>query len=241
MITTSGYLSAIAADGAALAAAATDHLEVAVPSCPGWDMAELVRHTGNVHHHKVAVIEVGGTQRPQVRWPTAPPGGPALLTWYREGLALLLDRLGTFDPETPAWSWAGDHRVAFWQRRMAQETLVHRWDAQAAVGEIGPVDPEMAADGVDEWLRVILPDPDGAYDGPSGTAHLHRSDGEGEWLVDLSSWPPVVSDGHARGDAALRGRAEDLLLVLWGRRPLTTVELHGDPAIVEGLLAAPQL
>ena len=59
--------------------------------------------------------------------------------------------------------------------------------------------------------------------------------------MDLSSWPPVVSDGHARGDAALRGRAEDLLLVLWGRRPLTTVELHGDPAIVEGLLAAPQL
>ena len=241
MITAADYLSAIAADGAALAAAAENNLEVAVPSCPEWDVAELVRHTGNVHRHKVAVIEVGGTQRPEVRRPIAPPGGPSLLTWYREGLALLLDRLGTFDPETPAWSWAGDHRVAFWQRRMAQETLVHRWDAQAAVGDIGPVDPELAADGVDEWLRVFLPDPDGAYQGAPGTVHLHRTDGEGEWLVELSSWPPVVSDGHARGDAALRGRAEDLLLVLWGRRPLTTVELHGDPAIVEGLLAAPQL
>jgi uncharacterized protein (TIGR03083 family) len=241
VITAGDYLSAIAADGAALVAAAADHLEVAVPSCPGWDLAELVRHTGNVHRHKVAVIEVGGTQRPKVGWASPPAGGRALLTWYREGLALLLDRLGTFDPETPAWSWTGDHRVAFWQRRMAQETLVHRWDAQAAVGDIGPVESELAADGVDEWLRVFLPDPDGAYEGAPGTIHLHRTDGEGEWLVELSSWPPVVSDGHAKGGAAVRGSAEQLLLFLWGRRPNDTVEVHGDPAMVDSLLAAPQL
>jgi hypothetical protein len=59
--------------------------------------------------------------------------------------------------------------------------------------------------------------------------------------VELSSWPPVVSDGHAKGDSAVRGSAEQLLLFLWGRCPVGSVEVHGDQAMVEALRAAPQL
>ena len=38
--------------------------------------------------------------------------------------------------ETPTWNWARNapDTAAFWPRRMAQETAVHRWDAQSAAG-----------------------------------------------------------------------------------------------------------
>ena len=39
---------------------------------------------------------------------------------------------------------------------------------------------------------------------------------------------------HAKGDAALRGRAEDLLLTLWRRPvPAGAVDVVGDPAAAE--------
>ena len=41
----------------------------------------------------------------------------------------------------------------------------------------------------------------------------------------------VMSHEHAKGDAALRARGEDLLLVVWGRRGLEGLELFGDADI----------
>lgn len=46
--------------------------------------------------------------------------------------------------------------LAFWIRRMAHETAVHRVDAAQAVGERWRVDPELAADGVAEALELWL-------------------------------------------------------------------------------------
>ncbi|HWB72304.1 MAG TPA: hypothetical protein VG452_08795, partial [Egibacteraceae bacterium] len=128
------------------------------------------------------------------------------------------------------------HRAGCWRRRMAHETAVHRWDAEAAAGRARPLDAELAADGIDEYFTVFLRAPQPSYGGPRGTLHVHRLDGPGEWLVHLRPGMPVVERGHARADAALRGTASDLLLVLWRRRPVTSVALVGDAALVEGLL-----
>src|SRR5919106_3417272 len=127
------YLELLRGDGDALAIAASKDLHAHVPSCPEWDMAELVRHTGQVHRHKTAIVRHGGTEFPPglEREPT-PDADDELVGWYREGLDDLIGTLTSRDPETSAWSWAGDHRVAFWIRRMAQETAMHRWDAEAA-------------------------------------------------------------------------------------------------------------
>ncbi|MCB0959845.1 MAG: hypothetical protein KDB04_10015, partial [Acidimicrobiales bacterium] len=46
----------------------------------------------------------------------------------------------------------------------------------------------------------------------------------------------VVERAHAKGDVALRGRAEDLALVLWRRRPLGALDAIGDVALAERLL-----
>ena len=39
---------------------------------------------------------------------------------------------------------------------MAQETTIHRWDAQTAVGDAENIDVELAADGIDEYLGFVV-------------------------------------------------------------------------------------
>ena len=56
---------------------------------------------------------------------------------YDAGLDALVAALAATDPDEPVWNWSPTHAAAparFWFRRMAQETAVHRWDAEAAAG-----------------------------------------------------------------------------------------------------------
>lgn len=232
------YVGLLQRDGEALAVAAEDGLDRPVPSCPGWTVADLVGHAGWVHRDKAAIVRHGGTGRPPRVDPTLPPRS-GLIAWYREGLRDLVDLLGGTDPDRSAWSWAGDERVAFWQRRMAHETAIHRWDAQAAVGTPEPIaPPDFAADGIAEVLEHWLEGADGApYPGPDGTLHLHTTDAEGEWLLTLArGQEPAVTTGHAKADAALRSRASDLDLLLWDRAPLAAVERFGNERLATAFL-----
>jgi predicted lipid carrier protein YhbT len=121
---------------------------------------------------------------------------------------------------------------------MAHENAVHRWDAENAVGEPQPIDAELAHDGVDEILDVAwrhqMRGP--VTDFPTSTLHLHRTDGDGEWLLSAQDDCLVVSHEHAKGDAAARGSASDLALLVWGRRQ-PTLEVFGDEAVLDAWLA----
>ena len=89
-----------------------------------------------------------------------------------------------------------------------------------------------ATDGVDEALAVGMQhstNPDKAFQYPSGSLHLHRTDGDGEWLVVNDGGSLVVTREHAKGDAAVRGAGADLLLWIWGRGG--DVEIFGDEAV----------
>ena len=67
-----------------------------------------------------------------------------------------------------------------------------------------------------------------------GTIHLHATDTDGEWLVRLGPDGITFDHGHAKGDVALRGPAEDLLLWVWNRAPVDDrFEVFGDPALLE--------
>jgi predicted lipid carrier protein YhbT len=68
--------------------------------------------------------------------------------------------------------------------------------------------------------------------GRGQAVHLHATDAEGEWLVRLLPAGVEVGRGHAKGDAAARGPASDLLLFLWGRAPADRLEQAGDPALL---------
>jgi uncharacterized protein (TIGR03083 family) len=228
------YLEALRDDGAALATAAGKGLDPPVPACPGWTVADLVLHTGMVHRHKLEIVR-GRLAEPPDPWPPPAPARAELLGWYSSGLEELLTVLEVTDPETPVWTFhRPDRTVGFWYRRMAQETAVHRVDAESALGDPRPVPAALAADGVGELLEVFLaPHAEGSPVGGRGeTLHLHATDTEGEWLLRLLPAGVEVGQGHAQGDAAASGSASDLLLFLWGRAADDPLERSGDPALL---------
>jgi uncharacterized protein (TIGR03083 family) len=227
------YLQALRGDGAALAAAAGRGLYPPVPACEEWTVADLVLHTGMVHRHKLEIVR-GRLAAPPRPWPPPAPARAELLGWYQQGLAELVTVLEAAGPETPVWTfYPPDQTVAFWRRRMAQETAVHRVDAEAAHGDPGPVPATLAADGVAELLEVFLaPHAEGEPVGGRGeTLHLHATDTEGEWRVRLLPAGVEVGRGHAQADASAAGTASDLLLFLWGRGPADRLERAGDPTV----------
>jgi uncharacterized protein (TIGR03083 family) len=228
------YLQSLRDDGAALAAAAGRGLDPPVPACQGWTVADLVLHTGMVHRHKLEIVR-GRLAEPPSPWPPPAPARAELLGWYSQGLEELATVLEATDPETRVWTFhRPDQTVAFWRRRMAQETAVHRVDAESAHGDPGPVPAALAADGVTELLEVFLaPHADGEPVGGRGESlHLHATDTEGEWRLRLLPAGVEVARGHGQGDAAAAGAASDLLLFLWGRAAGDRLERSGDPALL---------
>ncbi|MGH9243219.1 MAG: maleylpyruvate isomerase family mycothiol-dependent enzyme, partial [Acidimicrobiales bacterium] len=229
------WIAAVERAGQTLSLAARHDTTAEVLSCPGWNIDELLRHVGIAHHRVALIIREGRTEPPPLEETIPPHGGS--LSWYEAGLATLLDAMRTVDPATPVWTFSrSDKTATFWHRRMAHETTVHRVDAEQATGTVGPVEPELALDGIAESLEVFAPLTARREKDPStATVHLHASDVEGEWLVTLGGGTIAVEHGHAKGDAAVRGTAADLYLWLWGRAGLDRIEVFGDAAHAERL------
>ena len=172
-----------------------------------------------------------------------PPEGTDVVIWARAGLDALLAVLSTADPDSPSWNWSRSEpqKAAFWFRRMAQETAVHRWDAQAAEGAPQPIVSWLAADGIEEFATMWLPARRGrAKEDVIGTAHIHASDPvdeqPSEWFLALGFHGAVsMRHEHQKGDAVLRGKASDILLRLWGRP--SAVEEFGDLTVLAALRA----
>jgi uncharacterized protein (TIGR03083 family) len=225
------YLDAIEKESAVLLEAARGNLDAHVLSCPEWTMSDLLAHLGEVHRFwnemaGRALTDPGDSENHD------PPGGVDLIEWFGEGSALLVNTLGGADLERPMWSWSRVKKVGFVPRRMAQETAVHRWDTQNAVGDPSGIEADLAADGIDELMSVWLPAMAPLKEPPKTSVHIHTTDTDGEWLVVLNE-EPVVTREHAKGDAALRGPASDVLLYLWGRIDASTLDIHGDLAVLE--------
>jgi uncharacterized protein (TIGR03083 family) len=231
------YVSALRREGALLAGAAERAgVQARVAACPGWTVGDLVWHVGGVHDFWRRIVEQRATDRSEVKRELARPADAELLAWYRDGLERLAGALAAVDPATPVWTWAPQKDAAFVRRRMAQETVVHRVDAELAGGPAGPIDPALAVDGIDEFFQFFAPDRAEGAAALDGSVHLHATDTEGEWLVTATGDQLRASRGHARGDAAARAPAADLLLLLW-RRDHGPVEVHGDQAVLDRLLA----
>lgn len=232
MLSTQTYIDAFESDGARLLEVAGDALDAPVAACPGWDVSQLLVHLGQVYNFIGAALDaVGSGERPSPA-PLDVPDGEARLAWLAGLHASVADKLRATEGSAPAWNWAGTGTADFFHRRMAHETMVHRWDVEQAAGVSSVLDPDLATDGVDEALAVGMQhstNPDKAFQYPSGSLHLHRTDGDGEWLVVNDGGSLVVTREHAKGDAAVRGAGADLLLWIWGRGG--DVEIFGDEAV----------
>ncbi len=200
------------------------HPGAEVPSCPGWTMADLLRHVGQVYLDKVECMRLG---RSPDSWP--PPGlddEPPLELLDRSYAALTAE----FDarrPQDRVFTWyEPDQSVAFWIRRMAQETVIHRVDAELAAGQpVSGIPGDLAADGIDELLVAFVQY--GTTNWPEEFAGILKPAGDRlagvvtpgrSWLLRLTSRDVRVA-GPAAGSpaAAVEGAPADVLLWLWGR------------------------
>jgi uncharacterized protein (TIGR03083 family) len=240
------WLAALRADGPALQDAVTEAgPEAAVPSCPGWTVADLTEHLTSVLHWVREIAPRGTTKRadPRVTPETRPPW-PEALDGLRRELTGTIETLDALDAEFPAWNWAPQPKTAaFWQRRMAHEISIHRWDAQQAVARAVPVETKLAADGVMEVLDTYLPS--GRRKGPTdqhGVVHLIATDASYDWFVRLrgagiallDTGTILDSDDHHQ-QAEASGTASELMLTLWGRLPAEVLVTSGDPRLIHAL------
>jgi uncharacterized protein (TIGR03083 family) len=170
------------------------------------------------------------------------PGDRDLAEWFREGAADLVGTLREIDHEGPTWHPFTVARIGrVWPRRQAHETSIHRWDAERATGEPGPLDPELASDGIDEYFELAVPRLE-AREGitlPKGSLHVHCTDVDGEWFVSAQDGDYRLEREHRKGDAALRGPAAAILLRLWGRTEglESPLEPVGDEAVLASWLS----
>lgn len=240
MTDTFALLSTSLADGCALLAAAESGWKRSIPHCPEWDAEGLVRHTGAIFVW-MAAVEVT-RERVSFRTLTSPPDDRVeLSSWFVSALNLVIDVLGSADPESETWTFSstGNRRVGWWRRRLAVEVAIHRYDAEYAITVEGgpvpaPLNGNVAAAGVEEFMVEFLPGllAGEAAEGLEGTLHLHATDGPLEWWVDMAD-ARAARPEHDRADAAVKGTRSDLLLWLTNRVPLGSLEVVGDPQIAE--------
>jgi uncharacterized protein (TIGR03083 family) len=238
VVTRDDHLAILRATGARLAEAADGALDVPVPSCPGWSMADLVFHVGEVHAFWRQLAS-GEITDPSGYVEPLRPMLASLVNWFRDGLDETTAVLGPLDPSTPMWTWSTQHDAGFVQRRMAHETVVHAWDALAARGEPEPIDAVVAIDGIDELLEHFLPARPEHLAGPAEVLRLHATDTGDDRVVRVGDGSHAVtrsvgsrSVGSRSVDATIAAPASDLLLLLWRRRPLDVLDVTGDHAAV---------
>ena len=191
-----------------------------VPGCPGWRLADLVRHVAEVQHFWAWVVR---TRAPE---PTDRPHLPQhpedeLLGYVAAQHAELETALAGADPAEEVWTWAPQRDVAFVLRRQVHEAVVHTVDAEQVLGDVRQVPTAVGLDGLDEWLEVMVP---GALpDGPPAGAHpvlFHAVDADARRTLFPGTRPFPI--------AALTGTAGDLLLTVWRRLPLEVLTVDGD-------------
>jgi uncharacterized protein (TIGR03083 family) len=247
----SAHIDALDRDGALLAdAAEAAGLHAGVPGCPGWQVRDLVRHQAYVHDwaarhvadRSPELLDDGLTE------PDILGRGPSdadLIAAYRDGHAALVATLRDADPDVECATFMpAPSPLAFWARRQAHETAVHRYDAQSAApgGPPAPAagfDPAFAADGVDELIMCFAPrrryrtrNTDG---GGERSLTVRARDAEARWHVRLADGGTTVSRDDLAADCTLEGSAAGLYAFLWNRSDAIRAGLTiaGRPEILD--------
>ncbi|HUY54221.1 MAG TPA: maleylpyruvate isomerase family mycothiol-dependent enzyme [Candidatus Nanopelagicaceae bacterium] len=237
------YLASVKADSERVGALCVGRLDLPVPSCPGWAVRDAVVHLGFVHRVNASRLRRRSRSRDDRDSPTAPDDGQ-LPAWFAEGVAQLEEAAAGIDPTTPVWNWSGqDQTAGFWFRRMAHETVVHRWDVEAAALDPSSVPPGLAQDGIDEFFEVFWARQPELLPGNGQWLQVHTVEGARSWWIaatpsgaSFQSESPSVAP-----DAALVAAPSELFLALWRRLPADVLTITGDHELAARFLAAPAL
>ena len=227
------YFESIDADTERLLAMARLGLDAPVPRCAGWTVADVVTHVAQVYEHKVRVMADNA-------WPTSwPPSefeGLDPVEFLTDAQAHLFAEFAEHQigDQTTTFS-AADTTIGFWARRMALEIAVHRRDGEAAHAQQTPIPVDLALDGIDEVLRVMLGGP--WWESRVKTEHpvdavVAVESGAHRWLCNASATNVEVGqDLMIPSAATVAGDPEPVFLWLWGRADDTMVGFAGSKAV----------
>jgi uncharacterized protein (TIGR03083 family) len=232
------HVEALVHSGAALReAAAAAGLHAKVPTCPAWDVTDLVTHQGMVHRWAAANLR-GDSDHDTSASEAEARAAADLFGWYSAGLAGLVDTLRATAEDAKAKVFLNDAPPArrFWARRQAHETTIHSVDAISARHGRWPtasdvdIDPPLAADGIDELLTGFITRGKGRLHSAEPCTVLVRTDDTGHaWTLRISDGPIVTTPGETgRRDVVFSGTAVQLYLSLWNRATEITTTGRSD-------------
>jgi uncharacterized protein (TIGR03083 family) len=146
----------------------------------------------------------------------------------------LVAALRAAPPDLAVWTFLpAPSPLAFWARRQAHETAIHRADAESAVGASPAFTEDFALDGISELLEGFYARPRSRLVADPGfVLHVAPDHCAVSWTIHVGPEGRVVtrhesaSDGSA--DCTLRGRAGELYLDLWNRLRSGSTRIEGE-------------
>ncbi len=222
------------------AVAAAPRLDAQVPTCPEWTVLDLAQHIGQSHRRWALTVAAGpADEPPPFTAPSAPADPAALQSWLAEGTSALLTALRTAGPSLGCWTWWGPSEspqtsgaVA---RHQLQHIAIHTYDAQLTTGSAHPLAPEIALDGVDEFLSTCVATT-APWPHKPATIDYHATEGP-SWRVTLTPEGARITPGGADATASARGTAHDLVMFFYGRVAADSLETAGDPTVFDQIIA----
>jgi len=219
-------------------AVAAAGLDAEVTTCPGWKVRDLVQHLGGIHRWATSYV-VSGNPRPRSEEEDtrffAAVGDGELIAEYRRAHAGLVAALSGAGPDLACWTFlAAPSPLAFWARRQAHETTIHRVDAQRAAGQDSRCAPDLAVDGIDELLNGFFSRPKGRLVcDPAVALAVQTTDTADAWTIRIEPDRRVVTAGAGDADCTVSGMASELYLLLWNRRmPGEGLSVEGNPRVL---------
>ena len=220
-----------------------------VPSCPEWQLADLVEHVGATQQWVAALTEERIVD-PQAAFAVTGEEAPAQPTAWPDWLRRSADRAAAafagassgadiFDPS------GSNDGLTFWRRRLFGEVSVHRIDTALTLGRPYQLTAPLAGVAIDDWLDTIssagwaanVPGFADAMRGDGETVAWVAEDIDRAWILRRGTAPLTLTRGSAATvadtDGRVQGPAVDLLHVVSRRRPLdqdATCRVTGDRA-----------
>ena len=218
-----------------------------VPACPEWDAADLLWHLTDVQWFWTRVITTRPAAPPEdLEHPARPESYDELLSGFAAQSAALVEALAEAGPDAEAWHWSAVQTAGTSYRRQAHEALIHRLDAEQTAGQVTPLDPALAADGVLEALDVMYGGEHPDFVGAGAHVAIGLTD-TGDTIVlepgrieaGRHTGPHlVVRSASAPALATVTGTAADVDAWLWHRVPDSAVTFSGSPELLEAFRAA---
>jgi hypothetical protein len=230
-LTAERYFELIDKDTDRLIAMGERGLEQAVPHLTDWNVAEVLWHVAGVYEHKVRVM--ADNAWPQ-DWPPEEFQDKEEIGFLRDAKTHLFEEFSRHEIDEQTQTFGDDTTIGFWARRMACEIAIHRYDAEVAHDATTPIDDDIAVDGIDEMLGVMLggdwwkervrtEHPVDALVGVDSGGH--------RWVCDVQRTVVTVSDDPTTpAKVTVSGEPAPVFRWMWGRASDTDVAFAGDEA-----------